>query len=63
MDDEFCKERARTLRAIAEQAEPFIRKRLLRLAANYERRVDEPESINRDDLTDLPALKSPVRPS
>lgn len=64
MDDEFCKERARTVRAIAEQADPLIKKRLLRLAANYEQRVDRPESVSRDDPTaDLPALKSPIRPS
>jgi hypothetical protein len=39
MDDEFCKERARTIRALAEQADPLIEKRLLQLAAHYERRI------------------------
>ena len=39
MDDDFCKERARTVRALAEHADPFIRKRLLRLADYYERRL------------------------
>ncbi|MCA6099187.1 hypothetical protein [Bradyrhizobium australafricanum] len=43
MDDEFCKERARTVRALAEQADPFIKLRLLQLATHYERRVDRPE--------------------
>ncbi|MCC8953627.1 hypothetical protein H8B02_09230 [Bradyrhizobium sp. Pear77] len=62
MDDEFCKERARTVRALAEQADPFIKKRLLRLAAHYERRVDQPEKTD-CDRADLPALGSPIRPS
>ncbi|QOZ36322.1 hypothetical protein XH92_35585 [Bradyrhizobium sp. CCBAU 53421] len=44
MDDEFCRERARTVRELAEQADPFIKKRLLQLAANYERRVGQPET-------------------
>ncbi|WP_163156268.1 hypothetical protein [Bradyrhizobium uaiense] len=44
MDDEFCRERARTVRELAEQADPFIKVRLLQLAANYERRVGQPEN-------------------
>jgi hypothetical protein len=36
MDDDFYKERARQIREIATQADPFIRKRLLRLAGNYD---------------------------
>jgi hypothetical protein len=39
MDDEFCRERARTVRALAEQADPFIKERLLKLATHYERRI------------------------
>ena len=62
MDDEFCKERTRTVRALAEQADPFIKKRLLQLADHYERRVVQPEKADRDHA-DLPALGSPIRPS
>ncbi|MCP1845403.1 hypothetical protein ACVIHI_001677 [Bradyrhizobium sp. USDA 4524] len=63
MDDEFCKERARTVRALAEQADPFIKKRLLQLADHYERRVViQPDDADWD-RADLPALGSPVRPS
>ncbi|MGY4408024.1 hypothetical protein [Bradyrhizobium sp. USDA 3315] len=62
MDDEFCRERARTVRALAEQADPFIKKRLLQLAANYERRVDPPERADRD-RADLPVQRSSIRPS
>ena len=39
MDDEFCKQRARAVRELAEKADPFIKKRLLELAMHYERRV------------------------
>ncbi|KWV54623.1 hypothetical protein AS156_06450 [Bradyrhizobium macuxiense] len=48
MDDDFCRERARTVRALAEQADPTIKKRLLQLAAHYERRVDQPEKADQD---------------
>lgn len=49
MDDDFCKERARTVRALAEQADPFIKKRLLQLADHYERRVViRPDGADRD---------------
>lgn len=36
MDDDFYKERAKHIRQIAIQADPFIKKRLLRLASNYD---------------------------
>ncbi|MCA1402362.1 hypothetical protein [Bradyrhizobium sp. BRP56] len=62
MDDEFCRERARTVRELAEQADPFIKKRLLQLAANYERRVSQLERADRD-RDDLLARRSPIRPS
>ena len=36
MNEEFRKQRARTVRALAEKAGPFTKKRLLDLAARYE---------------------------
>jgi hypothetical protein len=36
MDDEFYKERARHMRTLAAEADPFIKKRLLRLASHYD---------------------------
>ncbi|MBR1230388.1 MULTISPECIES: hypothetical protein [unclassified Bradyrhizobium] len=36
MDDDFYKERARQIRELATQADPFIKQRLLRLAGNYD---------------------------
>ena len=35
MDEEFCRERLRTVRELAEQADPFIKKRLMELARHY----------------------------
>jgi hypothetical protein len=35
-DDEFYRERARHIRELADKADPFIRKRLLNLAGNYD---------------------------
>jgi hypothetical protein len=37
MTEEFRKERAMTVRALAEKADPFTKKRLLELAAKYAR--------------------------
>jgi len=36
MDDHFYRDRARVLKELAREADPFIRKRLLRLANNYD---------------------------
>lgn len=36
MDDAFYKDRARYIRQLANEADPFIKKRLLRLASNYD---------------------------
>ena len=36
MDDNFYRNRARVLRELATEADPFIKKRLLHLANNYD---------------------------
>jgi hypothetical protein len=36
MDDTFYRDRALHIRELAKEADPFIRKRLLRLASNYD---------------------------
>ena len=58
MDDEFCRERARAVRAIAEQADPFIKRRLLQLAHHYERRIrmSEGNKIDGDEDRKAPAV-------
>jgi len=43
--EEFRKERAMTVRAMAEKADPFTKKRLLALAAQYERAQRPPTQI------------------
>ena len=36
MDDQFYRSRARVLRDLANEADPLIKRRLLRLASNYD---------------------------
>lgn len=45
MDEAFLKDRAKTVRALAEKADPFTRIRLLELADRYERRPRPPTPI------------------
>jgi hypothetical protein len=54
MNSDFLKQRAAHCRFLAERAEPFIKRRLLDLAAKYEARFPEEISIN------LTALVVPV---
>lgn len=56
MDDEFCRERARTVRALAERADPLIKRRLLQLASHYERRIAGPSDIRGNQA---PAVSGP----
>jgi hypothetical protein len=42
MDEEFLKQRVRLTRDLAEQADPFIKRRLMDLANNYEARLTRP---------------------
>ena len=58
MDDDFCKERAKTARELADKADPFIKKRLLELASHYERRLaisPKPEAKKKWPQTDVSA--------
>jgi hypothetical protein len=58
MDDRFYRDRARVLRELANEADPLIKKRLLRLANNYDdmtttrgQRAERPgQSSNIDSL-------------
>jgi hypothetical protein len=51
-EDEFIKGRVKRLQEIAADADPFVKKRLLRLADDYERRLAPPrpsgKPINRE---------------
>ena len=50
-EDEFIRERVKRLQEVAADADPFVKKRLLRLAENYQRRLTPPR----------PSLKPTVR--
>jgi hypothetical protein len=41
-EDDFLRERMKRLQEAAANADPFVKKRLLRLAENYERRLVPP---------------------
>lgn len=43
-EDEFIKGRMKKLQEIAADADPFVKKRLLRLAENYQRRLQLPQT-------------------
>ena len=48
MDQKFLKERAKTVRDLAEKADPFIKKRLLDLADQYDSRIGKPSKAVRE---------------
>lgn len=52
MDDEFCRERVKTVRILAEQAEPL--KHLLQLADHYDRRINPPKDNQSDGRSEAP---------
>jgi hypothetical protein len=47
VDEEFLKARAQTVRDLADKADPFIRKRLLDLAEQYDKRIRQPSVTDR----------------
>jgi hypothetical protein len=58
MDDEFYKDRARHIRELADKADPFIRKRLLDLASNYDamiRRSPRKTTLISSNLSKFPS--------
>ena len=54
MDDQFYRNRARVLRDLANEADPLIKRRLLRLASNY----DDMATIKRDQAEKKPKPNS-----
>jgi hypothetical protein len=46
MDHEFLKKRARHVRELAEKADPFTKRRLIKLADNYEKQIKRPDGLN-----------------
>jgi hypothetical protein len=47
VDSSFIREQADRCRSLAENADPFIKKRLLDLAAHYDNRLDRPSRAPR----------------
>lgn len=47
MNDAYFKEQSRRVRAIADDADPFTKKRLLALAASYDARIGRPSRAPR----------------
>jgi hypothetical protein len=47
MDSSFLKEQANRCRSLAENADPFIKKRLLDLAAKYDAKLGVPSRASR----------------
>jgi hypothetical protein len=63
LDDEFYQERARHIRELADKADPFIRKRLLDLAGNYDsivRRSPRTTATMPPNLPSVPAGNNPA---
>ena len=58
MDERFYRDRARVLRELADEADPFIKKRLLLLAKNYEDLTTR--QATRDQVAMKPAQSSEV---
>ena len=58
MNDEFLKDRAKTVRSIADNADPFTKERLLKLAERYEGRLGRPSRAT-IQLVDMTAVERP----
>jgi hypothetical protein len=55
MNDEYFKQQAARVRALADKADPFTRKRLLDLAERYDAKLGRPSRATRQlRLLDLP---------
>jgi hypothetical protein len=52
MDDAFYRDRAQHIRQLANEADPFIKKRLLRLASNYDAMTTRPRVTVLSNLRD-----------
>jgi hypothetical protein len=58
MDEDVLRDRALYIRSLADKADPFIRKRLLKLSAAYEKRAGtQPEALV-SDMSKLPTDKT-----
>jgi hypothetical protein len=58
MDVGFLRDRALYIRNLADKADPFIKKRLLNLAAAYEKKAGSPPESLAVDTAKLPSKKT-----
>ena len=58
MDVDFLRDRALFIRSLADKADPFIKKRLLTLAAAYEKRAGSQRKGPAADTAKLPSQKT-----
>jgi hypothetical protein len=60
MTDEYLKEHVQRVRALAERADPFIKKRLLDLAERYDEKLGKPSrAIRALQLADSTTARGP----
>jgi hypothetical protein len=57
MDDDFYEERARQIREVPAQADPFIKTRLVRFAGNYDAMIARTRPAVSSNLPDVSADK------
>ncbi|MCK1718297.1 hypothetical protein [Bradyrhizobium sp. 141] len=59
MDEDFCREQVQRIRALAERADPFTRRRLLALVGRYDAKPSGPSRPSRVAERPLPARTTP----
>lgn len=55
MEEDFLEQRVKLVRDLASRADPFIKKRLLSLADNYDRRIAKPTTAPAPEPAKPPA--------
>ncbi|MCK1667725.1 hypothetical protein [Bradyrhizobium sp. 153] len=59
MDEDFCREQVQRIRALAERANPFTRRRLLALVGRYDVKAGGPSRPSRVAERPLPVRSTP----
>ncbi|MCK1489168.1 hypothetical protein IVB14_01650 [Bradyrhizobium sp. 180] len=59
MDEDFCREQVQRIRALAERADPFTRRRLLALVGRYDAKSGGPSRSPRVAERPLPVRSTP----
>lgn len=59
MDEDFCREQVERIRALAERADPFTRRRLLALVGRYDAKLGGPSRASKLSERPLPVRTTP----